>query len=133
MKTIIRVITKAKGSTADKPIPTITISEVSLEAYGFKWQKLVALEYSYGVIDLKLHESEVDLKRIRSKSGFVRIGRNLSIKKGQDNPSIIVKGYWLNDMGFPVGTVVAVYMDSKRIQIKRVDMEGLKQEGFLPS
>jgi hypothetical protein len=133
METRIMIITKAKGHTEKKKIPALKITGSYLEGYGFKWKKLVAVKYSYGSIELELHEAEVDLKRIRSKSGFVRVCRNHAIKKVENSPIIIVKGYWLNDMGFPTGTAVVVTLDSKKIQIRAINMATLKQEGFSPS
>lgn len=128
METKILVVTKTKGHIGKEKIPAIKISGESLKMNGFELRKLVAVKYSEGFIELQLHDSKVDLDRIRSKSGFIRVCRNTSTK-AKDTPCIIVKGYWLGDMGFPIGTVAVLNIDYAKIQIRALDVEDLKNKG----
>jgi hypothetical protein len=125
METKISVVTKAKGHSELKQIPIIKISGEWLNKYGLEWKKLIAVKYKNKSIELELHNSDIDLKRIRSKDGFIRIGRDKT-KKLKIWSQVHVKGYWLNDNGFPIGTVVVIKINNGKISIRALDMDSLQ-------
>lgn len=98
---------------------------------------LVTADYDAGIITLKPQGMGIDtyrklVRQVREKqSGLIQVKNELHNKKR--TPHLEVKGFWLEKLGFTIGSVIVVQSEYGLIRIRCIDVERLlsqQQEGF---
>ncbi len=125
MGTRVLVVTSAKATRRRRPV--IKLTGDWLDEIGFTYGKLVTAEYATGKITLRLQDSN-DYKSIvkgafKASSGLFQVRRETHNKK--QFSQIDLKGFWLESIGFIIGSVIAVRYEFGLIKILLVDLEKL--------
>jgi len=113
------VVSKSKGPEGKSTIPRIRIGGKWLVPLGFESNKFVSVICKNGFIELELEKPKIDFSRIRSKDGFLKVGNS------HNSPMIIVRGYWLNDIGFAAGSIAVANCNVGKITIRVIENEQL--------
>ena len=124
METKVMVVTS--GGT--KRLPVIKLTGNWLDEIGFEYGKLVTAEYGQGKILLQLQDSDnyKDLVKgaLKASSGLFQVRRNFQHKKLFSH--IDISGFWLEPLGFTVGSVIAVRYEYGLIKILLIDLDKLE-------
>lgn len=127
MTTKIMVVGSAKDTR--KPKPRIRITGFWLNEFGFTCDSLAVANYEPGQINIKLQGSGLDTYKqvvkgvLENQGGLLQIKTAFYSKKRA--PHIEIKGNWLEDFGFKIGSVFVVQADHGVITIRLLDMEKL--------
>ena len=121
----VLVVSKSKGVEGKSSIPRIRICGKWLVPLGFVPDKFVSVSCKNEFIELQLEKPDIDFSRIRSKNGFLKVGRSNNKTSIGFSPIIYIRGYWLNDIGFAIGAIVLVNCDSAKITIQLIKHDGL--------
>lgn len=129
MNTQVMVVGSAKTKDIRRRRPRIRLSGFWLNDIGFTCDSLIEAEYSRECIALKLEGSGVDTYN-RVVKGLLRHNMGLlqvkgEIKNNKRTPSIEVKGFWLEEYGFKVGSVIVVESEQGCITIKLLDIDSV--------
>jgi hypothetical protein len=119
------VVSKSKGAEEKSPIPRIRICGKWLVPLGFESNKFVSVICKNEFIELELEKPNIDFSRIRSKDGFLKVGKSHNKTSDGFSPIITVRGYWLNDIGFATGSIAVVNCDVGKITIRVIKNEQL--------
>ena len=129
MDTRIMAVGSAKTKTGKKRRSRVRITGFWLNSIGFENGKLVSAEYNYGNVILKAHDSDIAtyeslVNGIRkNKSSLLQVRQDL--KNKQYTPHIEIKGFWLENLGFTIGSVIAVQYENGLINIRLLDLSKL--------
>ncbi|MCL6591992.1 MAG: type I toxin-antitoxin system SymE family toxin [Firmicutes bacterium] len=122
METKVMVVS-SRGKT-----PAIRLSGNWLEKIGFEYGKLVTAEYATGKIILRLEDSDnyKDLVKgaLKASSGLFQVSQHFQHYKYFT--LIEISGFWMKQLGFVVGSVVAVRYEYGFIKILLIDLEKLE-------
>lgn len=124
MDTKVIVIGSSKGQTPSR-IPRIRLGGYWLNEIGFGFNTVVSVKYEDGNLVLQRHESGkeayfhlADLG-FRKRSCMLRVGRETI---DSPKPHFTVKGYWLEEFGFNIGSVVIVRYEYGIIRMQVLDI-----------
>jgi hypothetical protein len=124
MNTQVMAVGSAKANGGRRR-PRIRLAGFWLESFGFTPDSLVSAVYSHGGIVLQLQGEGLDAYRkivgqVRtSKSGLLQVKNELHNKKR--TPHMEVKGFWLEEMGFTIGSILVVRSEYGLIRINLID------------
>lgn len=121
----VLAVSTSKGTEGKNPMPRIRIAGKWLVPLGFASNSFVSVSYRNEFIELQLEKSTIDFTRIRSKTGFLKISRSCNKTCHGLYPLITVRGYWLNDLGFTIGSVALVKCDVGKITIQLIKCDEL--------
>jgi hypothetical protein len=123
-----RVLTVTSAKSANRRRPVVRLQGDWLDKIGFSYGKLVTAEYEQGKIHLRLQDSEdyKDLVKsaLKASSGLFQVRRETCNKKAFSQ--IDMKGFWLENIGFTIGSVFAVWYEYGFIKILLIDLEKLE-------
>lgn len=126
METRVLVVTSAKAANRRRPV--IKLTGDWLDEIGFTYGKLVTAEYETGKIILRLEDSDnyKDLVKsaLKASSGLFQVRRETHNKK--QFSQIDLKGFWLENIGFNIGSVFAARYEYGLIKILLIDLEKLE-------
>ncbi|HWR62706.1 MAG TPA: hypothetical protein VN580_13885 [Clostridia bacterium] len=128
MMTQVMVVGSAKGD-GDRRRPRIRLAGFWLDSMGFKPDSLVTADYADGSIVLRLQGEGLDAYRkivgqVRTnRSGLLQVRNELHNRKR--TPHMEVKGFWLEDMGFTIGSIIVVHSEYGLIRISLIDADKL--------
>ncbi|MCL6591986.1 MAG: type I toxin-antitoxin system SymE family toxin [Firmicutes bacterium] len=127
MKTRVMIVSHAKAASRRRSM--IKLTGNWLDEIGFTAGKLVTAEYGKGKILLRLQDSDnyKDLVRgaLRTSSGLFQVRLEKNNKK--QFSQIDIKGFWLEELGFTIGSMIAVRYEYGFIKILLVDLEKLDE------
>lgn len=127
METRIMVVTSAKAKNMIRRRPVIRFQGNWLDEIGFSSGKLATAEYEQGRIILRLQDSDnyKDLVRsaLKASSGLFQVRLETNNKK--QFSQIDIKGFWLETIGFTIGSVIAVRYEFGFIKIFLINLEKL--------
>jgi hypothetical protein len=124
-KRLIRVIYDRHAKTQDKK-PLIGVSGKWLDEIGFKQNFLFTVEGSSKTLTLKPFECNLALSELKENTGmdkklaFFQV-RQLRKPKNIVVPAFCIKGQFLEDMEFSIGSRVILYYDFGVINIHVAD------------
>ena len=125
MTTKIMVVGSAKDTR--KPKPRIRITGFWLDEFGFKCDSLATANYEPGQIVIKLQGSGVDTYNQVIKGVLANQGGLLQVKPSFYNkkraPHLEIKGSWLEEFGFKIGSIFVVQAEQGLINIRLLNME----------
>jgi hypothetical protein len=132
MDTKIMTVTKQKHYCSY--VPKVRLSGLWLNEFGFNNDKLVSISYSAGNIIIKLEGDgtpEIYLKAakevFKNNSGtLLQIARE-TIKRGFA-PRIKIAGMRLNQIGFTIGSIIAVHCEYGLIRLRLLDPEKIQKD-----
>jgi hypothetical protein len=122
MNTRLLTVVKSKTKTKDKFRPRIRFSGKWLAEIGFNHGNLVSVNFDNGYLIFKAHDKGLEsygklVKGIlKNKMGLLQV----SMEKQREH--FEVKGLWLNNLGFTIGSVVAVQYEMNIIKAKLIDL-----------
>ncbi len=128
MNTQVMVVGSAK-TDGGRRRPRIRLAGFWLDGMGFKADMLIAVSYDRDCIVLKLQGEGLDVykavvRQLRAnRSGLLQVRNELHNKKR--TPHLEVKGFWLEPLGFTIGSIIAVQYEYGLIRIRRIDLERL--------
>lgn len=107
--------------------PRLRLTGYWLDAAGFTYDRLAAVEYQPGRITINLQDLRIDCSRpglvIAAKAGLLRVKPTYCNKNVTSH--IEIKGAWLEDFGFKVGSTFVVKAGYGLINIYLIDLEQL--------
>ena len=127
MTTKVMVVGSAKDTRTHKP--RIRITGFWLDEIGFTCDSLATADYEPGQIIIKLQGSGIDtysrvIKEVREgQSGLLQVKPAFHNKKR--SPHLEIKGVWLEDFGFAIGSVFVVQAEYGEINIHLVDLNNV--------
>lgn len=127
METKVMVVGSEKSHL--KRRPRIRLAGFWLDEIGFKYNSLVTVEYEDGRIVMKVQGSGMDTygelvkKVISTKAGLLQVRLEWHNKK--KTPHLEVKGFWLEQFGFKIGSVIVLRFEYGVITIRLVDLDKL--------
>jgi len=127
MTTKVMVVGSEKGNP--KRRPRIRLAGFWLNEIGFKYESLATAEYEPGRIVIKLQGSGIDtysrvIKEVlASKGGLLQVRLEWHNKK--KTPHLEIKGLWLENFGFTIGSVIILQIEYGVINIRLVDLDKL--------
>jgi HSP20-like domain of unknown function (DUF1813). len=127
MDTKIMVVGSEKSSRKRKP--RIRLAGFWLDEIGFQYNSLAAFEFENNRIVIRLEGSGLDAyKRVvkqvlASRKVLVQVRLEWHGKK--KNPHLEVKGFWLEQFGFKIGSVIVVQYEYGFITIRLLDVDKL--------
>ena len=127
MDTKVMIVGSEKGHP--KRRPRIRLAGFWLNGIGFEYNSLVSVKYGQGHIILRLEGFGLEtygkvVKRVMStKGGLVQIRQEWHNKKL--TPHLEVKGIWLEQFGFKIGSIIAVQCEYGVINIRLLDLDKL--------
>ena len=128
METRVLTVTHAKTKSVNRRRPVIKLGGNWLDEIGFSAGKLVTAEYERGRILLRLQDSDnyKDLVKsaLKASSGLFQVRLETNNKK--QFPQIDLKGVWLENIGFTIGSVIAVRYEYGFIKILLIDLSKLE-------
>lgn len=126
METRVFVVTRAKAAGRRRPV--IRLQGDWLDEIGFAYGKLVTAEYETGKITLRLQDSDnyKDLVKgaFKASSGLFQVRKESNNKRHYSQ--INLKGFWLENIGFTIGSVFAARYEYGLIKILLIDLEKLE-------
>lgn len=127
MLTKIMTVTSAKTRNILKRRPKISFTGLWLKEIGFEYDNLVTVTHEDGNLVFKAHESgtKTYIKLVKgvlkNKSGLLQVcSRGLRDKQ---IPHFEIKGQWLEDLGFTIGSVIAVQYQQGIINVRLIDLD----------
>lgn len=131
---ISRLITvsSAKTDGVRRRRPSIRLSGLWLQEIGFAPNAVVTAKYEYGVIELSLHGEgmeaykSIDKKTLTTSSGTIQITKEYKNKK--ITPCFQFLGYWLEEYGFTIGSVVYVQSEYGKMTLKLLDVDAMTRK-----
>lgn len=135
MDTKIITVSRAKAKGSKMHRPKISFAGLWLNEIGFEANNLATLKYEHGSMEIKLQGSGIDtysrvIKSVRaSKIGLLQVREAIHNKKC--TPHIEVKGFWLEQLGFQIGSVLLVQYEYGLIDIRLLDIDKLAIRGLL--
>jgi len=132
MDTKIMTVTSAKTRCPGKLRPKIRISGLWLDTIGFEYDRLVTVTHESGSLVFKACGKGTDgymnlVKGVlKNKSGLLQVRYAKANKKNV--PSFEIKGHWLENLGFVIGSVIAVQFQSGINRIRLIDLDNLNLE-----
>lgn len=129
MDTKIMTVTSAKTKCPGKLRPKLRISGFWLDSIGFEYDRLVTVTHESGSLVFKVYGKGTDTYMnlvkgvLKNKSGLLQVRHAKANKKKV--PSFEVKGQWLENLGFRIGSVVAVQFQSDIIRVRLIDLDKL--------
>ena len=127
MTTKVMVVGSAKDTRTHKP--RIRITGFWLDEIGFTCDSLATADYEPGQIIIKLQGSGIDtysrvIKEVlASKGGLLQVRLEWHNKK--KTPHLEIKGLWLENFGFTIGSVIILQIEYGVINIRLVDLDKL--------
>lgn len=127
MTTKVMVVGSEKGNP--KRRPRIRLAGFWLDEIGFKYESLATADYEPGKIVIKLQGSGIDTYSqvvkgvLASKGGLLHVRLEWHNKK--KTPHLEIKGLWLENHGFRIGSVIALKIEYGLISIHLVDLDKL--------
>ena len=125
METKVMVVSWGGSS---KKLPAIKLSGNWLDKIGFEYGKLVTAEYEKGKIILRLEDSQnyPDLVKtaLKTGSGLFQISQHFQHYKYFT--LLQISGFWMEPLGFTIGSVVAVRYKFGLIKVLLIDLEKLE-------
>ena len=126
----IMIVGSAKSHNINRRRPRIRISGFWLTEIGFQTDSIVTSHYENEKITLKLEGKGIDTYNSVVKT---LIGSNnsslLQVRKDYVNskptPNIQMKGYWLENYGFNIGSVIIVSFKYGFLDIRVIDIDNL--------
>lgn len=135
METKVNVVGSAKSSNEQKRRPRIRLAGFWLEELGFTADCLATVEYAKGQIAIKRQGSGIDTYNQVVKSIRTSQTRLLQVKTEVHNKKrtahLEVKGFWLEEWGFQIGSVILVQYTYGLIKIRLLDLDKLTTRGLL--
>mgnify|MGYP005855551779 CR=1 FL=1 len=129
METKVIRVGSAKGSrSGNRRRPSIRLSGFWLGETGFESGKLITVKYDHGSILIRAHKSDKYRNLVRGKSGAGLFQVRSAWRNKKLVPSIDIKGFRLEPLGFAIGSVIAVQYEHGFIKIRLID---LKTRGLL--
>ncbi|MGE5604198.1 MAG: SymE family type I addiction module toxin [Bacteroidota bacterium] len=120
--------TKVMVVSSRGKIPAIRLSGNWLEKIGFSAGKLVTAEYMAGKIVIRLQDSDnyKDLVKdaLKASSGLFQVSQHFQHYKYFT--LIEISGFWMKQLGFVVGSVIALRYEYGFIKITLIDLEKLE-------
>lgn len=129
MDTRVLVVGSSKSNNSQKRRPRIRLSGFWLNEIGFEYDNLVSAEYGTGSIVLKLQGkgtetySKVVKGLLKNKSGLLQVNHEFKNKK--QTIHLDLKGFWMEDYGFKIGSVIVVKSEYGVINIRVLDLDKL--------
>lgn len=126
----IMIVGSAKSHNINKRRPRIRISGFWLNEIGFEIDSIFTCLYENGKITLKLEGKGVDTynRAVKSLIGSNNSGL-LQVRKDYVNnkptPNIQMKGYWLDNYGFHIGSVIIVSFKYGFLDVRVIDIDKL--------
>jgi HSP20-like domain of unknown function (DUF1813). len=127
MTTKVMVVGSEKGNP--KRRPRIRLAGFWLNEIGFKYESLATADYEPGRIVIKLQGSGIDTysqvvkEVLASKGGLLQVRLEWHNKK--KTPHLEIKGLWLENFGFTIGSVFVVQAEYGQINIHLVDLNNV--------
>lgn len=129
METRVLTVTHAKAKGVNRRRPVIRLQGDWLDEIGFKWGKLVTAEYETGKILLRLQDSDnyknLVKSALKASFGLFQVRRETNNKR--EFSQIDMKGFWLENIGFTIGSVFAARYEYGFIKILLIDLEKLDE------
>lgn len=131
----VNIVGSAKTKNNQKRRPRIRLAGFWLNEIGFEANSLATLKYDHGSIEIKLQGSGIDtynrlIKSIlANKTGLLQVKEAINNKKS--TPHIEVTGFWLEQLGFQIGSVLLVQYAYGLINIRLIDLDKLATRGLL--
>lgn len=126
METRVFVVTRAKAAAKRRPV--IRLQGNWLDEIGFTAGKLVAAEYAKGRIILRLQDSgnykDLVKSALKASSGLFQV--RLETNNQKQFSQIDLKGFWLENIGFTIGSVFAARYEFGLIKILLIDLSKLE-------
>lgn len=135
METKVNIVGSAKSSNEQKRRPRIRLAGFWLEELGFTADCLATVEYTKGQISIKRQGVGIDIynqvvKSIRiSQTGLLQVKTEVHNQKRTAH--LEVKGFWLEELGFQIGSVIVVQYTYGLIKIRLLDLDKLTTRGLL--
>lgn len=130
METKVMVVGSAKTQDINHRSPRIRLSGNYLDELGFEHESLVTASCHNNSITLKLEGKGMDTYN-RIVKGLLGSGSRLLQVRNQKNnkrvvPHLDIKGYWMEDIGFKIGSVIVVRSVQGEINIKALELDELE-------
>lgn len=128
----VMVVGSEKASSDGRRKPRIRFAGYWLNDMGFSPDSLVMATYNQEVIDLKVVGYGPDayksiVKQVRTnRAALLQVREEIHNKK--KTPHLEVKGVWLENLGFKIGSLIVTRIDYGHIQIGLINLDKL---GFL--
>lgn len=127
MDTKIIVVSSAKAGQLEKRRPRIRFTGDWLNTIGFTPGSLVRYRREHGLITFTLLASAANTRIVHSSIDLLQIRQ--SKHNGKPTAHFEIKGFWMNDIGFTIGSVVAVQFEYGMIKAGILDIESLVSSG----
>lgn len=127
--TKVVVVTRSKARLATRYRASIRLSGFWLDTLGFEYGTLVRADYRQGSIVLKVQGKGIDaynnvVKEVMdNRSGLFQVKHNT--KRKRYYPTIDIAGFWLEELGFTIGSVAVVQCEHGVITLRLLDLEKL--------
>jgi hypothetical protein len=135
METKVNVVGSAKSNNEQKRRPRIRLAGFWLEEIGFTADCLATVEYAKGQIIIKRQGVGINTYNQVVKSIRTSKAKLLQVKAGLHNKKrtahLEVKGFWLEELGFQIGSVIVVQYTYGLIKIRLLDLDKLTTRGLL--
>jgi hypothetical protein len=129
METKVMVVSRTKSRVGKKYRSAIRLSGLWLDAIGFDCGTLAKADYQNGSITLKASGKGLDTYNglvrevMDNKAGLFQVC--LQKSHGKSYPVINIVGFWVEELGFSIGSVFVVMYEYGVIHIKLLDLRGL--------
>ncbi|MGE5371932.1 MAG: hypothetical protein ACM3QZ_08105 [Solirubrobacterales bacterium] len=129
-KRILAVGSEKVDSVRPKRKPRIRISGFWLNEYGFERDSLVIAEYDQERITFKLQGSGMEaykavVKQVRESDSLALLQVKAEMHNGKRTPHIEVKGPWLEDLGFSIGSWFVLRPEYGVFTLRLLDLDRL--------
>ena len=130
MNAKIMTVTNAKATGLNNRRPAIKFRGLWLNEIGFEKDNLVELQKEAGSLLFKVHSKGIETygrlvkSLLKSKSDLIQIQQSRANQK--DVPAFDVKGKWLENLGFKIGSVILVQYGTGIIKVRLIDLEKLE-------
>ncbi len=126
----IMIVGSAKSHNINKRRPRIRISGFWLNEIGFEIGSIVTSHYENGRITLKLEGKGLDtynrvVKTLIDSNDSDLLQVRKDYVNNKPTPNIQMNGYWLDNYGFHIGSVIIVIFNYGFLDIRAIDIDNL--------
>jgi hypothetical protein len=135
METKVNVVGSTKTKDGQKRRPRIRLAGFWLEELGFTADCLATVESEEGQIIIRRQGTGLDtykniVKQVRtSQTGLLQVKAEVHNKKR--TPHLEVKGFWLEELGFHIGSIIVIQATYGLIKILLLNLDELTTKGLL--
>jgi hypothetical protein len=123
MDTKIIVVGSAKAGTLERRRPRIRFTGEWLKPLGFTPDSFVRFSRDQGVVTFTLIASPVKTRIVHSSIDLLQVKQTKH--NGKFTSHFEIKGFWMNEIGFTIGSIIAVQFEYGMIKAMTVDIESI--------